>query len=1151
MRLSKLLILTMVSCLTISQAPAQSGVEKDYVPRDYSIVPTTPGVAQFLDFQNFQVDNFRGIPQISFPIYVLKAGSITVPITLSYHGGGIRTMQACGNAGMGWTVSLGAEIGHTVNGAPDYAYGGPNKIHGLYRLNNEETIFREKLINKQYSGNPNDYTNYQTWQGEYGQRYYQGLTDLANDTYNLYGLGLSAVFAYPDSKNKIVQSSESPIQINHSNRTPKITDGGCDAYGFEVCNQSGTKYIFVTQDRCRYDYSYGSPQLPRQTDSVYYASAWHLDEITDLNGNKVTYHYHQAPKYYKDMGNSTYRFYSDEQERKSNNWLNSSLTSVTYKPQILDSICTEGITVKINYYHKVTSATSVPLINSIDIIADGEVQQTIRFYYKSVPHSNTKYLTSVVNQGENILSFEYADPEYNNLYFYDDSQDFGGYYNGAENGLLIPTVGGYGMGANRSVVPEMATKGVLTKITYPTGGSTEFEWESNDFNYVGPHPSSGTGMSTTTYSKIEKDYLRMCLEENHKKLKIPNLLITNRQDLVIDISKYYNMASTNLHGTDYYHTHHYDNAMYPFKNPPNFPHVRFVLVRPNGNREVKKVFYLDKETIEDIGGNQPIAFQLDSGMYEVELINPLSVQYAEDFLEASMRYEKSESGYIYLSKRTSDVINSQSRDYWCGLRIGRIISSTGDSDDAPIRKDFYYNNGWEPNRTSGTVNILPRFAYQYYQWYSLANGGIGYSDCQVTCIGSEAFPRTPIGSISQIQYPEVCTRLSQEERYDSHGYLNNYAEFFRYSSARSINYNDYNDTPYLTYQPVGARTYTSKEHYRGNLMEKTTGSAPSDGYVATSYDYYIYENEDAPELTTDAFVLCDYSRVPGINPDGLPDYCIGKYKIIPYTKTVRYEHVKETDGLTLNKDYQYYYKEYTDNLDYNLPRSVTTTTSEGDTLTTHYAYPRRQQFCLSQPMTEIVTSGNTILSAKRTEFDQSTFQPLRTFELAEPANLNLTFPSEKDIEESRFSAINSPLYEYEYNSHGNLIEIRYKGLPLASYIWGYNGLYPIIEALNTSSKELNEAAQKCGLTANQIDGRTVTAQSKIKEVALKLRATMPDTEITSIAYHWIWGVVEMSDGRGVSNSFGYDRQGRLLEVRDFNNYLISKFDYHYQNYNDM
>lgn len=195
---------------------AQSAPQKDYVPRDYSLVPPTPGVAQFLDFQQYQVDNFRGIPQISFPIYVIKSGALSVPITLSYHGGGIRTTQVCGNAGMGWTLSLGAEIGHTICGAPDYANHpslGEDKIHGLFFLNRSEKNFRDSLINNvNVARDPNNPDNYPKWQGLDGKRYYYGLTDVANDTYNLYGLGLSAVFAYFE-KEKIVTSSESPLII--------------------------------------------------------------------------------------------------------------------------------------------------------------------------------------------------------------------------------------------------------------------------------------------------------------------------------------------------------------------------------------------------------------------------------------------------------------------------------------------------------------------------------------------------------------------------------------------------------------------------------------------------------------------------------------------------------------------------------------------------------------------------------------------------------------------------------------------------------------------------------------------------------------------------------------------------------------------------
>lgn len=1125
----------------------------DYGPRDYSIVPTTPGVAQFLDFQTYTVDNFRGIPQISFPIYTLKSGAITVPITLSYHGGGIRTVQACGNAGMGWTLSLGAEIGHTVNGAPDDAYksaAGGDKIHGLYKLNATERSFRIKLVNKalQKSEATNDPTRYEQWQGEEGQRYYHGLSDLANDTYNLYGLGLSAVFAYNDSR-EIVKSSDNPIIIRHSSQLPYIYDGGCDVHGYEVLSQNGIRYLFMTQDRCRYDYSYGSPQLTQQLDSVYYASAWHLDEITDLNGNKITYHYHEAPRYTKDMGNSVYRFYSTNQEQMQNkNWL-ASVNSVIYRPQILDSICSDGVTVQIEYLHQNTTNRSVPLIKGIKIVAGGAIQREITFSYEN--HSS-KYLSKVEDQGETILSFEYYDPEENDFYFYYASRDFGGYNNGIDNGTnLIPKSGNLGLDANRSVVPDMAKKGVLTKITYPTGGMTEFEWESNDYNYVGPHKNNTITLSDTPYSKIVVDTLRMCLDTAYKKTKLTDWRILDKQEVAIDLTKYYNMNPANLFGSDYWHTHEYEWD-YPLQNPPNFPHVRFIKVdKTTGNRSVERVFYLDKRTIEDNGKNLPIIFTLEPGFYEVELVNPLSVQNSEDFLTDNMRFGDSQSGRIYLSRRTQDIIGQQTRDLWCGLRIRRITSATGDPEDAPIRKDYFYNKNLEPNRTSGTINYIPRYAYQYYDWYSLMDGSIGYESAHVICIGTDGFPKSSTSEISQIQYPEVSTRLSQQDRYDPNSYINNYVESFRYSSARSPECVDFNDTPNLAFQPVGARTYTSKAHLRGDLLSSMVSSGSFGQGTTTTYGYNIYEKPDVPILTTDAFVISDYSKTPAVNFYGMPEYCIGLYQIIPYTKTISYQYADESDGAVTSKEYRYYYSDYTDSLDFNLPKSITTTTSEGEIMATHYAYPRKGQFCLAQPEIEIATIGNNILSAKRTEFDPNTFLPVRTYELSTPTDANNILPLPKEAGNTQRNAISTPMYEYKYNSYGNLVEISYKGKVLASYIWGYNGLYPIIEALNTSYTALRMAALNSGLTDAQINGQTTANQAKIKEVASRLRTALPKAEITSIAYHWIWGVAEMSDGRGISSKFNYDARGRLVEIRDFNNYLISKYDYHYQNYLDM
>lgn len=195
--------------LILSTVQSLRAEDYDYAPRDYSIIPPAPEVASLLDFKEFPVDYFRGIPEISYPIFTLKSGSISIPIMLRYHGGGIRTMQESGNAGLGWDITYGAVIGHNICGAPDDANRG-ERVHGLWHLNSVEKSFRTKLMSKPADYDPMDpyYTREKySWVALEGQRYLQGLTDVANDMFSLSGLGLSAVFAF-DTDKKLLLSAK-------------------------------------------------------------------------------------------------------------------------------------------------------------------------------------------------------------------------------------------------------------------------------------------------------------------------------------------------------------------------------------------------------------------------------------------------------------------------------------------------------------------------------------------------------------------------------------------------------------------------------------------------------------------------------------------------------------------------------------------------------------------------------------------------------------------------------------------------------------------------------------------------------------------------------------------------------------------------------
>ncbi|WP_131539683.1 hypothetical protein [Pedobacter nototheniae] len=57
--------------------------------------------------QIVNVSQSSGAATINIPIYTLKRGKITVPISLFYYGNGVRAKDIEGSGGMNWQFSAG------------------------------------------------------------------------------------------------------------------------------------------------------------------------------------------------------------------------------------------------------------------------------------------------------------------------------------------------------------------------------------------------------------------------------------------------------------------------------------------------------------------------------------------------------------------------------------------------------------------------------------------------------------------------------------------------------------------------------------------------------------------------------------------------------------------------------------------------------------------------------------------------------------------------------------------------------------------------------------------------------------------------------------------------------------------------------------
>lgn len=91
-----------------------------YTPPDHYLM--SPNATSLGEYGAVPVSLFTGIPEISVPVRELTLGRHTLPISLSYHGGGVRPDQHPGWMGSGWTLNAGGCVSRVVRGLPDETF---------------------------------------------------------------------------------------------------------------------------------------------------------------------------------------------------------------------------------------------------------------------------------------------------------------------------------------------------------------------------------------------------------------------------------------------------------------------------------------------------------------------------------------------------------------------------------------------------------------------------------------------------------------------------------------------------------------------------------------------------------------------------------------------------------------------------------------------------------------------------------------------------------------------------------------------------------------------------------------------------------------------------------------------------------------------
>lgn len=489
------------SCLGIGAASAQNfGVMN-------APVPPSPTASSILKSVDLPVNHYTGLPDITIPLFELKGKDLALPISLVFNSNGLKIDEIPGWVGHGWNLSCSGVVARTIMDGPDnigfgyaddnmdqYYYNGiaepiKNRCDGVGTLGSAEFAFYNIL-----SGAAPNSPNY---------------FDTEPDIYS-FSLPSGQGGKFVIGRDGVVRVlPKSPLKISYS-----LLDG-LDNLSFNISTQDGSLYTFGSYDRIQSVISSTNYLMNGQGRwaQIYPKNAWYLDAIHSANANeRIDFSYTNETLTYKSPTTESKGFLvrpSFPGDEVGINYDNTDFTSFSNNVVTGKRLSAIGLG-NFEVYFKAANTerldqTGGHRLEEIVVVHFGDTLKRFKLYHSYFSESNQEgylRLDSLVEIGKNgkrmpAHKFSYHEtlshPTRSSL-----SKDHWGYFNGAYNLTSLPTYFvpsvsyapglEYSInfsGANRETNADYAKYGTIEKITYPTGGHTEFKYEANTYSRFG------------------------------------------------------------------------------------------------------------------------------------------------------------------------------------------------------------------------------------------------------------------------------------------------------------------------------------------------------------------------------------------------------------------------------------------------------------------------------------------------------------------------------------------------------------------------------------------------------------------------------------------------------------------------------------------
>lgn len=131
--------------------------------------------------------------------------------------------------------------------------------------------------------------------------------------------------------------------------------------------------------------------------------------------------------------------------------------------------------------------------------------------------------------------------------------------------------------------------------------------------------------------------------------------------------------------------------------------------------------------------------------------------------------------------------------------------------------------------------------------------------------------------------------------------------------------------------------------------------------------------------------------------------------------------------------------------------------------------------------------------------------------------------------------------EMQYDpTSGNLVEVWDENDGTTAYVWGFHNSLLLAKIQNATDSEVRNALI---CTVELLQEKTDTEE--LIEIFQALRAALPNAMVTSYTYDLFQNLVSITDPSGKTSRYEYDDALRLKLTRDVENNILQKYEYHY------